>query len=186
MPEYEANPSNYNLNSITKEGLFVAIKPLTDKTEIKKYFGTDLLSKNILPVFVIAENNTTSSSFILFKDKISLRQKDASLAGDSDYTEARNPEDTAVAVAGGISFFVPAVQIVALPFLTPLIAQSNEIEHNILSKELQTKTLSPGKKIQGFAYFQIPSNDINLEQFSVHIEALVTKSKETIDCDFQL
>ncbi len=150
LPKYELNPSNYKLNSIVKDGLSVSIKPLTDKTEIKKYFGTDLLSKKTLPVFVISVNSTTSSSFILFKDKISLRRKDAHQTDDPELSKGRSAGETALAVVGVgvICIASPAINLIGLGF-APAIAQSNEIEHNILSKELQTKTLSPENKIQG-------------------------------------
>lgn len=45
------------------KGLRIFIRPLRDKNEIKRYFGADLLAKNILPVFVSAENMSTSSFF---------------------------------------------------------------------------------------------------------------------------
>ncbi len=186
LPKYECNSSNNKLNSITQNGLSVSINPLTDKSEIKKYFGTDLLSKKILPVFVIAKNQNFSSSFILFKNRFSLRRKDASLADGPNLSRAGSSGDVAGVVFGATSLLVPGLSLVGLPAFAGIIAQSNEIEHNILSKELQTKTLSPEKTIQGFIFFQITDSGISLDQFCIHLEALNTKTNESKLFDFQL
>jgi hypothetical protein len=37
-----------------------------------------------------------------------------------------------------------------------LISKASDIQHNILQKELQSKTLSPGTTTQGFAYLRVP------------------------------
>ena len=50
---------------------------MTDKQEVEKYFGANLVSENILPVFVVVENRSESSSFLLSKDQISFRTEDA-------------------------------------------------------------------------------------------------------------
>ena len=40
----------------TKGGLAVAIHPLVNETENKKYFGTDLIARGILPVLIVFQN----------------------------------------------------------------------------------------------------------------------------------
>ena len=48
LPSYEMRPPNYYANVQVKNGLAVAIHPLIDKHECKKYFGVDLMSADIL------------------------------------------------------------------------------------------------------------------------------------------
>ncbi|GEM_PF-4291467 len=75
LPDYEASSSSSYKHVNTQNKLSLAINPLTDKQEIEKYFGMDLLSANTLPILVIAENNNPVSSFIISKDRIFLRNK---------------------------------------------------------------------------------------------------------------
>ncbi|MFO0795298.1 MAG: hypothetical protein U0586_14705 [Candidatus Brocadiaceae bacterium] len=72
LPEHEGIPINQSKNSQMKDGLTVAIEPFTDEHEIKKYFSANLLNANILPVFVTAENRSTTSSFIVSKEQFSI------------------------------------------------------------------------------------------------------------------
>ena len=72
LPDYVASSSREYVHKSTLNDLTVAIHPLVSQTEVEKYFGTNLLARDILPVLVVAENRHTSSSFIVRKQGIQL------------------------------------------------------------------------------------------------------------------
>src|ERR1035438_7380645 len=55
-----------------KNGVVVGIRPMTDKREIKDMFKVNLLAKGVLPILVVAENQSPAASFIIAKDKVSI------------------------------------------------------------------------------------------------------------------
>ena len=75
--------------------------------------------------------------------------------------------------------------MISLPFLAGVVSGSNEIEHNILSKELQSDTISPGKNTSGFIYFQLASKEAFQDNYFVNIKALITKSKDLKNFNFE-
>ena len=69
LPEHPTQPLSSYPYSEVKDGLTVAIQPLTNPQESERYFGTDLLSSGIFAVFVSAENRGSPSTFILLKER---------------------------------------------------------------------------------------------------------------------
>lgn len=135
-----------------KNGLALATKPITDATESKKYFGVDLLSKKVLPVFIVVENQSVSSSFTILKKSIKLIDEKTFLGlADEDAEKYNNEEGDALAWTGAL--------LLALPLLiagNKMISDATVIKHSISSQEFQTRTLSTGEKASGFLYFHIP------------------------------
>ena len=55
-------------------GLQVYIEPMLNDSETKKYFGTDLIKKNILAVYISMWNTKSSKSFLILEDSIKITQ----------------------------------------------------------------------------------------------------------------
>ncbi len=73
IPDYpHTSMKQYKHTLINENDLSIVIRPLLNSEESLKYFEADLLSKDILAVYVEIENRNVSSSYILLKDKISL------------------------------------------------------------------------------------------------------------------
>lgn len=180
LPDYEAQPLDHYSNSLVKDGLAISIRPLTDKQEVKKYFGADLLSANIIPVFVLAENRNSSSSFILSKDRISLKTSQSGY-GSSPGKEKIGSESTAEALGvAGVVLGSLLLGVIAAKFKS----DAGAIRRNATIKELQTKTISPGKSIHGFTYFELPNNNGSSSKLTMHIEVLELKKNATINYVF--
>ena len=166
LSEYVVQPFDHYPCSDVKKALAIAIQPLTGKKECKRYFGTNLLAMNILPVFVIVENRSHSSSFILSNDRISLtgaaESHDGPVCPKTDTSAG-----TAVGSAGALLIAPPLMLIGAA-----MVSNSAEIRHNLQIKQLRTVTLSPGNVAQGFAYFSIPEGGIDPGEWTVNIEVL--------------
>ncbi len=179
LPEHEAQSFDHYKHAQVKGELAVAIQPLTDKKDIKEYFGTNLLSMNVLPIFITAENRNSSASFILSKDRFSL---DSAQSAHHNLGHAGSGRESA-----GQSVALVGAALISLPMLfagMKMVSDSTVIQHNLKVKEFQTNTLSPGEKTQGFAYFQLPDEKTRPNQWNLHLEALETRNKKTEDFDF--
>lgn len=179
LPEHEAQSFDHYKHAQAKSELAVAIQPLTDKKDIKEYFGTNLMSMNVLPIFITAENRNSSSSFILSKDRFSLG---AAQSAHNNLAQAGSGRESA-----GQSVALVGAALISLPMLfagMKMLSDSTVIQHNLKVEELQTNTLSPGEKVQGFAYFQLPDEKTRPNQWNLHLEALDTRSKKTEGFDF--
>ena len=68
FPDYPVHPAASYKHHLEQNGVIVAIQPLTKASEQRKYFDTNLASRDILPVFVVVENHNP------FDTKAQLRQ----------------------------------------------------------------------------------------------------------------
>lgn len=135
-----------------KDGVTVAVRPLTDEREIKDMFKVDLRAKGLLPILLVAENHSAASSFILAKDKVSVLDETTGLASSSRQTKVASDTGGAVtATVGAAAISLPLV-VAGLK----LASDATVIQHNLADKELYSRTLGPGQKAQGFIYFQYP------------------------------
>jgi len=190
LPVYPEKSVGEYKHSIKSQGLSVAVQPLTHKEEVEQYFGTDLVSKHILPVFILAHNTHSTSSFILSKEHFSFGRANERM-DDATKATVSNPNTVTQGVAlGGIILFP-----IAMPLLIPLAivganmeSDANEIRHNFLEKEFHSKTLSPTQVVKGFVYFQLPKEERSdqEEDWVVTITAVTARTTERTKFEFPI
>lgn len=164
IAQYQHNKVNGNYSQV-KDDLSVSINPIIDAVESKKYFGRDILSSGVLAVHILIENLSSSDDYIFEKDKIVF--KEGGGLGNQGHKgvgeEIRANEQSAIdtqAVGLGATFLVTPL---ALPLYFAGLSNMrnlNAVKHNMISKELRTKIVHHGEKIQGFVYFSIKSDVI--------------------------
>ncbi len=163
-----------------QEGLKIYIRPLHYKKEIKKYFGTDLLAKNILPVFVVVENKSESAFFLIEPADID-QGAEASKSGaeGNTYLSVKDAKQSIYEKSG--TFFgvdlgpPPAYWLVALPFdmLDPDSGPTDAskfLQQELITKALRKQTLTPGKTETGFLYYQIPEELKATDTFGINLK----------------
>lgn len=181
IPDYPKTPVDTYKNMTIKENLHLSAQAMTDKADLKKYFGTDLSAHNIVPIHLIAENKSHSSSFIVAKDRMSFKhrsQTDTLATGGR--VDGKSPGGEALAIGGGVSLIV-------VPVLTPVllfsgfkaISNAAVVKHNFAAKELQARTISPGKSINGFVYFSFPEDYGSLKNWQLFVQVTNLTSKGT-------
>ena len=153
IQEYPKTPVTSYSKAMTKNDLCIAIRPMTEKKELEQYFGTDLSALKIVPIHIVAENRSPSSSFVLSKDNMSLqnnRIQSSLKQGDRTGTGDTSGGEAAVLIGS----------VIGSPLLIFLggkeISDAEVIKRNLVAKELQTRTVSPGKSVDGFVYFKLP------------------------------
>ena len=185
LPEHPTQPLSSYPYSEVKDGLAVAIQPLTNPQESEKYFGTDLLSSGIFAVFVSAENRGSPSTFILLKERFVLRAGQTDAHDVSGRGQIEPGAGTAAVAVTSVGFVVaPVLMFPALFVATKMLSNEEVVKHNFTVKELQAKTLSAGEETHGYVYFQLPQGHAGPGQWSVHLEAQDLSTKETKSFDF--
>lgn len=184
IPEDKARAvESYELKTESR-GLFVAVHPLL-KQEIEKTFKTDLLKRGILPVLIVAENHSKLTSFVITKDNM--------IVVDQDALEGTAFDRSAVESGLGKTGNVLATTGAALGGLLPLLAgmkmgsDATVIQHNLGTKEFQSRTIDPGEKAHGYVYFQFPEgSQAKPNELHVFVEATDCANYQPITFHFAI
>ena len=151
-----------------QEGLVIVIEPFLEVENVIRYFGTDLLSKGILPVFVLAENHHLESGFLLVKTSIYLLKQDGVGDSETSATTDRQPirsysqERIELEKTSGNLFIATTLfPIFIIPGIITgdRIANADSIIENLEKKEFIDKTIFPNRNNSGFIYFQMKDKD---------------------------
>ncbi len=67
-----------------------------------------------------------------------------------------------------------------------MISDAEVIKHNLAVKELQNRTISPGKTIQGFVYFQLRKEAQSLRDWTILVEAIEINTNNVNTFEFNL
>lgn len=169
-----------------QEGLRIYVRPMRDESEIEKYFGENLLKKNILPVFVLAENKSGSNYFLVepadeYQRNSNRLQDEKSRESDNQNTKFISAEEAKTSVyeketgleksliLTGPIFWLAAIPI-ALADYGPTDA-SKSLQQTLITKSLRKQTLTPGKTESGFLYYFIPANISSAKNVGIKLKA---------------
>ncbi|MEW6600968.1 MAG: hypothetical protein AB1499_08350 [Nitrospirota bacterium] len=127
------------------EGVSAIAKPLLSRDDQLTYFGTDMMGKGILPIYLAVKNNNNEDSFILKSDSITLQSDEGNSSKDTPATEMINNSQNMMAVTAVLS---------PLLFIAADMSESNArvIDDNFESNKFRSKTLNPGQMASGFLY----------------------------------
>jgi hypothetical protein len=189
FPPYKADSFDSYKNQMAKDDLHIAVCPMTDKEQQEKYFGAALTDMGVLPVLIIAKNQSVSQRFMLCDDRISLQHKttkqifpqafQTAPADDSQHEGARTASGALTAAS------LLTVPIAGLPFvfLSLGLAKSSEnakaIQDSIFDKTLFTQSVLPGRSAEGFAYFKISENKIDDTDNKIELKDLLLSLQAT-------
>jgi len=154
MPAYPVHPASSYANRISHDAVDIAIHPITGASESKRYFGTNLVSRNVLAVLVVVDNHS-SSSLVLDPTHCQLVGL-PDRAGDEQLPGKGAGQAVGVLSVAAIS---PLLSVVAMK----MMFDSENIKYNLHVKELARQTVSPGKSAQGFLYFRLPEGQSGKE-----------------------
>jgi hypothetical protein len=142
-----------------RAGLTIGVQPVEDLKDQKTYFNTELTPKGFIPVLIVIQNGSTGDSFLFEKSNLGY----AGVSGDSTPTvKSKVGEGMAM-----MSVLGPGLIAIKL------IANATEVQENLLKKEVQSKTLSPGASVHGFLYVPVPKKG---PREKIHLQVPVTKA----------
>jgi len=150
-----------------REGIVVALRPVTTKDELEKTFGNDLLEFKMLPIQVNISNHHPSASFIVEAKNFTLNNSAVRAS-----REVLPSPGTAMWLGGG-----------GLIGGT-LAANRENSKVSMALAEFRTYTISPGKFAQGFLFFQLPSKGaISDTNWRLRVRLDETESDHEVDFD---
>jgi hypothetical protein len=152
FPSYPIRPASEYPIAVAKAGLIVAAEPVENAKEQKTYFHTELAPKGYLPVLIVIQNETADTTFLLRRSDITYGSAEKPESGRSE-PQARSKAGEALALVS-LGALSPLGGLIAMK----LITNSTQVQQNILKKELQSSTLSPGTSLHGFLYIPVPKN----------------------------
>jgi hypothetical protein len=196
IPPYKSAAIDTYKNKIVKNDLHIAVMPMTDKEQQKHYFGTILTDNGMLAIFIIAKNQSTSNSYMLRDDLISIesktrnemypKPKQINVADNSGDDSLR--KGTAAGVTAGtlgVAVVGPVFAPLAFASLGTALAQGKHtsdikaIEDSMFDKTLFTQTVLPGKTAEGFAYFILSDTKIDFSEQKTNLKDLLLRLKVT-------
>lgn len=162
-----------------KDGLALAVQPLTDPALLDEYFGDNLLRKGILPVLVVAQNQNDSETYLVSEDKVSMHPGE-----DPETGNDQKPQGIVSSAEARKAAYEKDYQGVRLAILAPILLpaafvdwgpteHAKSVQHNIMSKALRRKSLSPGQSYSGCIYVKLPADG----SFSDLITIVLTAEK---------
>lgn len=179
-----------------KQGLRIYIRPLREPDEIKKYFGANLLEKDILPIFILVENKSESKYFLVEPEN-QLQEHSKSKGNEKPIetqsnrgkyitaTEAKNSVyvkdsglEGALILTTGPIFWLAAIPL-AMTDYGPTDA-SKSLQQALITKSLRRQTLTPGKTESGFLYYHIPPDISSGENIGIKLKATDLDTSEVI------
>jgi len=156
FPEYPVRAAGEYTIAVEKSGLVIGVQPIEGLAEQKTYFGAELTPKGFIPVFVVIQNGSSGDSFLFEKSNVGY----AGVSSDSaPKMQSKVGESLGMLGPGLIAM--------------KLITNATEVQENLLKKEVQSKTLSPGTSVHGFLYIPVPKKG---ERDKIHLQVPVTKA----------
>ena len=174
-PQYPG--SAYSI--LTKNNLTVMVKPVTDSYESNKYFYTDLLDSDVIPIFVKIKNNDLTNRYVLQIEKCALSDNQANSSDQvSNTTKMSESLDSTIDV-GSVLLFTPVL-------LTGIVMVQNEaaVESSILANQIKEQIIRPGNTSQGFLYFKADINSISSNEVTLHLAFIEIGQQEIVDFNF--
>jgi len=178
FPDYPVHPAMSYQRHVEQDGVIVAIHPVEQASEQKKYFDVNLSRRGILPIFVVIGNHNSQSSVLVSKEDIGLYARTQGVS-----------EDMLPSGAAAKGFQVAGCVLISVPILaiaSAIEANAENIKYNFRVKELTDQMLSHKESTSGFVYFRLPDKNAPLEDIiAVRLRMLPSKEYKEFLFDLQ-
>ena len=153
----------------------------------RRYFGANILDRNILPVHVAIDNRNSQTSVLIETSKILL--SDINASGQRLPTDPKREGDNTlddvhkgagIALLAGVTVAPFGFALVAAPIgliTATMMGSEKDVERHLEAKRLHNKMLSPGASASGFVYFVVSPE--NAKQGSRLLQIQLQDSNQT-------
>ncbi len=185
-----------------KDKLIIYVRPLEDKREVIKYFGANLLTKQILPVFILVENKNTSRYFLVETAGPEARDSKSEKERRQGKPDLQRPSCISSKDAKGIVYeshgagFIMATGPVIWLAVFPLAVMSDfnygptdsakSLQQALILQSFRKQTLTPGRKEQGFLYYHLPPENSSSKPVGISIKATDVETREVMYFRFKI
>ncbi len=170
-------------------GMGIAIDPFVEEDRLREFFGTNLLSYSILPVFIVAENATTHPVLIQ-REAISLLSADGTTIVQLDVSSAKAPlqmERHTTQQTSQLLTLFPLAWLVSSPAFARAEFDLSSVIQNIGRKALYDRGMYPGERSYGLIYFKLDAMAAprDLATLRVRIEDLMSRARQAFIFDLR-
>jgi hypothetical protein len=143
FPDYPVRAAGDYAITATVAGVTVGVQPVESVDDQKTYFNTELSPKGFIPVFVVIQNAPVGDSYFFEKANVQFGP-----AGSSTSAPTASSKTGEVLMLSGAAVMSPLGMFIG----AKMISNASKVQQNMLQKELQSTTLSPGGALHGFLY----------------------------------
>jgi hypothetical protein len=164
LPAYPLRSLDQYPHALRADRLVLVAEAIRSSAQQEAYFGTNLTSEGILPVFVVVSNSSTGGSVLVDPQKTSLvapsmeaKPGEHPIASDGTIPTGL----LAATYAGGVA--VALGSVVAMPLMIAtgvMIGNRVNVQAHLQSQALRSQTVSPGKTVHGVQYFPVPDRRV--------------------------
>ena len=170
-PAYPAKLARDCRYNAAKEGVTMGVQPVFSKMELSHYFETDLVSRGILPLLCVVQNNSVDASYLLLKTNCTVVEA-VGVASKEDLPTLRTQGLVIEAIFG-------------LGIGEGMVYNATRQRTSLADNELNDQTVSPGESARGFVYMKIPKNP-PARGASMHVQVRLPRIATTNQLDFDL
>ncbi len=179
LPDYPRVSPSASERTIQKSGVQIALDPFVEADRTKTYFGTDAAADGIAILHVRIANDTSDQTFLVEKKDFQLLPGGAeNLVPDQKIARPNVAAHIISGVAvGSILSLIEAASV----------SKSSEIQRTLTSKEMGDATISPGKSMEGFIYYELATKGGDWTRSAdVKINLTETRTRQVIAFDISL
>jgi len=164
-----------------QRALVIAVHPMTTQQEVQETFNIDLLDKGILPILLLAENRSASTSFILDRARIGIGAGDSGLSPSQRQQIGTSEAGEALVMSGSVLLSFPLIFAGS-----KMSSDASVVAHGIADKEFYSRTLDPGQRTHGVMYLRLAGGSARQGPYVLKLSPIDVDSSETMTFTFSI
>jgi hypothetical protein len=159
FPDYPVKAAREYSAKVSKAGILVAVEPVWEIEQEKKYFDANLRARGYVPVLLVIEDASPTDEFLFDYSAIGLP--------DGSEVVGKSAKRTANSKTSG--------GIIDLTLLkTDSSLKDVAIRENLIKRHIRSTTLGPGSTARGFVYIPVSSEGAPTP---IHLQIPLTNAK---------
>jgi hypothetical protein len=151
LPDYPGPPADQQI-SVSDDGVSLATYLMADPHQQATYFGGELDSRGIVPLWLSVSNSAADRTFLVDASEIAV------VAADTQAAERKRADKVAHAdadlttgqVAAAFGFYGLPLVFIA----DAALVEANEMKRSLIEKAFYSHTLHPGQSATGFIFLR--------------------------------
>lgn len=181
FPDYPLRAANSYQHAVDQSDVVVAAEVVSDTESQKKYFHVDFTKKNYLPIFVVLNNQSSTSSLIVKPEEIGVSSGQDQTSSNGDVASGRSKAGERIELASAIAISLPGLVVANY-----MMEKALDVRQNILKKELRGVTLSPGQSAHGFVYIPLQELTHDVGRLTMRVRVHRPGEDKPIDIEISL
>ena len=181
IPPYPGGSASVAAQSKEAENLSVTVDPFLDKERVGTYFKQRPLEDGVFILHVQATNANSANSFHVQKQNIRLLLPQGGELGSAGKIDTGTAGGEAAVLIGA-----SLGSVVGMFAGGKVLSDEMFVRKNLVDKEMPDQTLSPGRSMNGFVYYQLPGKKPSVEGATILFTAENASNHEKVEMRFTI